>query len=168
MKAVSRAALLAVLAASCVHGRPLAPGERLDLTLPRLGGPPFSFREVQGRVVIVDVWATWCRPCAEALAFYADLQGAMGARGFSFVGINVDEDERATEAFLRDLSPGLLTLRDPGALVTGPRFGISRMPTTFVLDRQGRIRATREGFSSRDKDWYRDTVTTLLAEPAGP
>lgn len=159
-------AVALAVATACASVHPVAVGQTLDLVLPKLDGGGLSVGSFHGKVVLVDVWASWCRPCTQSLPFYADLQNAYRAKGFVFVGVNVDEDERAARAFLKENSLDLLTLRDPGAGQVGPRFGISRMPTAFFVDRAGRVRRTHEGFSPSDEAPFRKLVEDLLAEGA--
>lgn len=155
------------LATACVTPRPLMLGQSMDeVALPRLAGGTRSLDELRGQVVLVDVWASWCRPCVESLPFYADLENALSAKGFRFVGINIDVDKRAAAAFLKEESLSLETLLDPGAKFIGPRFKITRMPTAFLLDRAGNIRHVHEGFASADKARWRAEIDTLLAEPS--
>lgn len=159
-------ALTASLAAACVTPRPLMLGHSMDeVVLPKLTGGTRSLDELRGQVVLVDVWASWCRPCVQSLPFYADLENALSAKGFRFVGINIDEDRRAAAAFLKEESLSVETLLDPGAKLIAPRFKITRMPTAFLLDRAGNIRHVHEGFASADKAKWREEIEALLAEP---
>lgn len=157
---------LALLGASaCVTPRPLMLGHSMDeVVLPKRGGGTRSLEELRGQVVLVDVWASWCRPCVESLPFYADLENALAPKGFRVVGINIDEDKRAAVAFMKEQSLTLETLFDPGAKFIGPRFKITRMPTAFLLDRAGNIRHVHEGFVSADRARWRTQIDALLAE----
>jgi len=158
-------AFLVVLLASCVHRVPMEVGGRMDVALNTLEGAAWSFEAVRGKVVLVDVWASWCGPCRQSMPFYEDLATAWKARGFEFVGITVDEDERAAKAFLRQEELALFTLHDPGANVVSGRYKVTRMPTAFLLDRTGTIRLAVEGFTAGDKQRIKDELEKLLAEP---
>jgi thiol-disulfide isomerase/thioredoxin len=165
VRALLLAAALGALA-GCVSASPLRVGGPMDLELRTLGGSPFSFEVAKGKVLLVDVWASWCGPCRASMPFYADLATAWKDRGFEFVGVNIDEDPRAAKAFLERAGLELRTLRDPGAELIAPRLNVTRMPTAFFVDRTGRIRGTHEGFVERDKALIRETLEALLAEPA--
>lgn len=156
---------LVILLAACVTApTPLAVGQGIDVKLPLIDGGEFSFASTAGKVVLVDVWASWCGPCVESMPFYADLENASMERGFTFVGINIDEDERAARAFLDAESLHLTTLRDPGAKVIAPRYAVTRMPTAFLVGRDGRIRYVHEGIRADHQEVIRREVETLLAE----
>ncbi len=170
---VGLVASVALLGACATVPTRVVTGQSLELSLPKLplaGHPERQSKEValsslRGKVVLVDVWASWCRPCARSLPFYEDLQHALGPKGFTFVGVDVDEDERAAQAFVQDANlDDLLLLRDPGAKVVAPRFGLSRLPTEFFLDRAGHVRFVHEGFSEGDRAGFRQQLEALLAE----
>lgn len=161
-------AVAALLLSGCatMTARPLGVGQAMQVSLPKLGSTErVDLESLQGQVLLVDVWASWCVPCVRSLPFYKDLQHALGPRGFRFVSINIDEDERAAKRFLRETSlEDLLVLRDPGAETIGPRYRVTRMPTAFYVDRAGRIRHVREGFSNQDRGEIRSTIEALLDE----
>lgn len=154
-----------MLIAACATPKPLLVGQTMDeVALPRASGGTLAIEDLRGQVVLVDVWASWCRPCVVSMPFYAELQAELGGRGFRFVGINIDEDRRAPSAFLETRDLELDTLLDPGAKFIGPRFKLSRMPTAFLLDREGRIRHVHLGFAQADKTWWRERIGALLDE----
>src|SRR5262245_59711224 len=62
-----------------------------DFTLPDLDGKPVSLSHYQGKVVVLDFWATWCAPCREELPIFQDLHEQYGSKGFEIVGISMDE-----------------------------------------------------------------------------
>ncbi len=146
-------------------------GSAFDLALPVLGttatdghAKSLALSSLRGNVVLVDVWASWCEPCVEALPFYDDLQRAYGAKGFRFIGVDVDEDARAGRAFLRQHQLDDLTvLRDPGAEVVAPRLGLSRLPTALLLDRTGHVKFVRQGFEDAERATLRQEIQTLLS-----
>jgi thiol-disulfide isomerase/thioredoxin len=118
-----------------------------------------------GQVVLVDVWATWCEPCRDALPLYAELAKSYGPRGFRVYTINVDEDSKQVEAFVKETGLSLPILLDPNARVAERVFRVRLMPTTYLLDRKGTVRFTHEGFSEEFLPKYRAEIEQLLAEP---
>lgn len=165
MRSLALAAFLSLAGLhACIPRPPLEVGGSMDVSLRTLEGAPWSFAAVKGKVVLVDVWASWCGPCRQSFPFYDDLATAWRDRGFEFVGISVDEDERAAKAFLREAKVGLFSLHDPGAEVVGGRYKVSRMPTAFLVDRTGRIRLAVEGFSVRERVRIKEELEKLLAE----
>lgn len=151
------AAATCLIAAGCVTpvaGRPLDTGGTFD---------PAPYR---GRVLVVDVWASWCGPCAQALPYYAALEQELGPRGFSFVGIDVDDDPATAAAFLS--AQGLASLRsfhDAGGRRTRDPMGVARLPTALLVDRHGVVRAVHEGFQPSTAPRWRQAIEQLLDEP---
>lgn len=156
-----------LLVAGCAAGRTSAPLEReLTLALPTLEGDVLSLQSMRGKVVLVEVWASWCRPCLNSLPFHADLHTALRPRGFEFVGINIDADERAAVAFLDEARLEVPTLRDPGGVRVAASLPLKRLPMALLLDRRGRIRYIHEGFHPKDRAHLRSRVEALLGEPS--
>jgi len=162
-----RLGLLALLLASCATVHPVIMGQPLTVPLPRLDGSAFDWSETRGKVVVVDIWASWCGTCAASMPYFAELQKTLGDQGFLYVGIDVDADVRAGRAFLAATGPGLLSLADLEAPYVTGRFEIARLPTRVWLDRRGVVRAVQEGFAAGDEDQVRREADHLLREP-GP
>jgi cytochrome c biogenesis protein CcmG/thiol:disulfide interchange protein DsbE len=132
-------------------------------------GRPFSFQALEGRVVVLDFWASWCVPCRTSFPFFNRLVEEYGPRGLSVVGLTLEEDDDAVSDFLDDVPAAFPILRDPTGQA-GEAFHVAAMPTTFLLDRQGRIAARFEGSDKRAHERLEAAAKTLLAGgslPAG-
>jgi thiol-disulfide isomerase/thioredoxin len=92
----------------------------------------------RGRVVLVNLWATWCPPCLEEMPLLETLAARYGPRGLVILGIAADEDRSAVERFLAKRPLSFEVLLDPNGEV-GTRYGITGYPETFVVDREGRL-----------------------------
>ena len=153
--------------AMCLAARAAEPPP--DLKIHFLDGKPFSLAALKGRVVVLDFWASWCAPCRASFPFFGGLQQKYGSRGLSVVGLTLEESEDAITDFLDDVPATFPIVRDPtgGA---GEAFGVVAMPTTFLLDREGRVVARFEGSDKNVHAKLEEAVTTLLAGgtlPAG-
>ncbi len=152
-------------AAGPVGGLPAGP---LSLEVPRYGsGEPFELSSERGHVVLLDVWATWCEPCVEALPLYAYLQDKYRARGLKVYALNVDEDESELPGFLKAHGVQLPVLRDANAELSERLLKVKVMPTSFLVDRRGVVRHMHEGFSETFLPMYEQELEALLAE-GGP
>jgi len=142
---------------------PVAAGDHPDFRLPRAGatGGERTLSELRGRVVVVDFWASWCAPCKEAMPFYAKLQ-ADHQEALTGLGVNVDEEEAAFEAAMREAPPAFEVLRDASGKVV-EAFGVETMPTSFILDREGEVVMVHHGFVPSDRDLLHQTIGNLLA-----
>ncbi|MEW5743073.1 MAG: TlpA disulfide reductase family protein [Myxococcota bacterium] len=138
----------------------------LDFTLPRLDGTAYSLKSDRGSVVLLDVWATWCDPCRDALPLYQDLLKEYGARGLKVYAISVDTDTKMIPPFLAETKVDLPVLLDPAAAFAEATLKVKVMPTAFLIDRKGVLRVTHEGFDEGLlATWVKD-IEGLLAEPA--
>ncbi|MCC6336311.1 MAG: TlpA family protein disulfide reductase [Myxococcales bacterium] len=138
----------------------------LDFTLPRFDGQPYSLKSDRGSVVLLDVWATWCDPCRDAMPLYQDLLKEYGGRGLKVYAISVDTDTKMIPPFLAETKVDLPVLLDPAGAFAESALKVKVMPTAFLIDRQGVLRVTHEGFDEGLlATWVKD-VEALLAEPA--
>ncbi len=155
--------MLVALVAGCARGTP-PPQTTVDFALPDLAGVETKVEDLQGRVVLVDIWATWCKPCAYSFPFYADLQRRYGEDGLSVVAVSIDTHDDEVRDFLRDHPVPFVVLRDPDASLP-EAMGLRTMPTAILLGRDGRGRFIHEGFVDRDKEIIEAKVREALMRP---
>lgn len=141
-------------------------GDQVNLVLPQYpDGTPHDLSKDRGHVVLLDVWATWCEPCKDALPIYQDLAAHYADKGLRVYAVNMDEDPRQIGPFLQETKVTLPILLEQDGLVE-KSLGVKLMPTTFLLDRQGRLRHRHEGFAEEFLQKYQNEIEQLLAEPA--
>lgn len=126
-----------------------------DWILRRLNGNEVKLEEFRGQVLFINMWATWCEPCVQELESIQDLMASPVAREVVFVLVS-PEDPEPVERFLRlhgyDL-PVFLEVQD-----MPPAFGLEVLPTTWIVDRNGRIVLKHRGMA----DWNQPEVAELL------
>lgn len=127
--------------------------------------PPASFdvSTLQGKVVLVDFWASWCQPCRKTLPFYDTLRAKYADQGFDVVTVSVDEDRDLAYVFLQEVPEKLRALFDADQ-VQFKAWGISEMPTAFLLDRTGRIAFVHQGVHPGSEAELEAALTKLLAK----
>jgi cytochrome c biogenesis protein CcmG, thiol:disulfide interchange protein DsbE len=146
------------LVASPLLGRP-AP----RATLPPLdGGGQVSLEALQGQVVVVNFWASWCVPCRAEHPDLVAAAAAYRAAGVRFVGVVYQDTPQAARRFLEELGrgQGYLYVTDPGSRAAID-FGVFGIPETFFIDRRGTVVAKITGKSSFPL--LADTLDQLLA-----
>jgi len=126
-----------------------------------------ELRDYRGSVLLVDFWASWCAPCARAFPLLNELERDFGRRGFAVLGVNLDEDPAQGAAFAARYSPRFRLAADPEG--DCPRaFGLWTMPSSYLIDSRGVVRAVRQGFLPGEARALREQIQELLAEVQGP
>jgi thiol-disulfide isomerase/thioredoxin len=120
----------------------------------------------EGRVVLVDFWASWCGPCKASFPAYSKLQTDYGNRGLVIIAVSVDESSAAYERFVKNLRPPFVTVRDQAQQLVR-QVKVPAMPTCYLIGHDGRVRFVHQGFHGEDSAReLRKEIDTLLAEPA--
>jgi thiol-disulfide isomerase/thioredoxin len=130
------------------------------------GGAPLPVGARPGQVVLVDFWASWCPPCLESFPFLEQMQQELGDQGFKVIAISLDEELGDARAFARKQTVSFSLGRD-GKGDCPKSYGVKAMPSSYLIDRQGRLRQVHLGFKSGDKAPLRRQLEALLAEPGG-
>jgi thiol-disulfide isomerase/thioredoxin len=158
------AALLGMLAAVSLSGAVSVGDPFPQLTPSGLSGGPLPV--TTGKVVIVDFWASWCAPCKESFPSYSRLDADLAARGLVIVAIGVDQDPDAYASFVKKLHPPFFVGRDLDQRLVS-QVVVPTMPTSYILDRQGRVRFMHAGFHGAETEaLIRKELETLLDEKA--
>src|ERR1044071_7034364 len=132
-----------------------------DVEFHTLAGKPFRLKELQGQVVLLNFWATYCIPCREEIPALNALQHELQPQGLRIVGASVDDTVDGVNAYQKEVAKF-----DYQVLLGGSdikvKFEQSVLPTTYLIDRQGRIRQKIIG--ARNKAGWEAAVKPLLAE----
>lgn len=116
----------------------------------------------KGKVVYVDFWASWCGPCRESFPWMKKMQAQHGKDGLVIIAINVDQDKKLADAFLSEFKPDFNVLFDKDGKLAED-FKVSSMPSSFVLDRDGKPRFKHKGFHGDKQAQYESELSGLLA-----
>ncbi|MCM3869508.1 MAG: redoxin domain-containing protein [Pyrinomonadaceae bacterium] len=145
-----------------------APGDRNsfprapEVALQTIDGKSFNISELRGRVVLLNFWATWCGPCRSEIPELNSMHRDLQSRGLSVVGVSTYDGADGVRNFWKDNKQDYtVLLGDRGVEST---FEVVGLPTTFILDREGRIRAKIIG--EKKRDYFEAVVKPLLDETA--
>lgn len=116
----------------------------------------------KGKVVLIDFWASWCAPCKQSFPVMEELHKRYADRGLEIIAINVDENRSEMEAFLKKNAATFLIVRDADQKLV-EKAGIATMPSSFLIDREGKVRFVHTGFrGSETKKKYEEEIEALL------
>ena len=130
--------------------------------LPDVRGGFLDFGDLAGKVVVVNFWATWCSPCIEEMPSLRRLAQEMRGKPFEIVGVNVAESESRVKTFVQRLEIGFPVVLDrDGAAFDSWRVQV--LPTTYVLDGEGRVRYVARGSLEWDGAEIVDMLERMVA-----
>jgi peroxiredoxin len=150
----------------CAEACALGVGDAAPIcTAPRLDtGAAMKLDDYRGQIVYLDFWASWCGPCRESFPFMNDLDREFHDRGLSVIAISVDKTAEDAQRFLSRY-PARFALALDAAGTCPAAYELPGMPSSYLIDREGRVRAVHAGFRSSDKAEIRRQVLEALARP---
>jgi thiol-disulfide isomerase/thioredoxin len=120
-------------------------------------------QSMRGKVVLLDFWASWCEPCRHSFPWMSDLQRRYAGEGLVVIAINLDQDRQLAEKFLAQTPAGFRIEYDPkGGLAT--QLEVVAMPTSFIIDRKGQVRASHRGFRESQRAEREQSIVKVLKE----
>lgn len=119
-----------------------------DFKLPTANGEvtPAQFK---GKVVYVDFWASWCKPCKKSFPWLNQLQQKYKDQGLVVLAINLDKEKHLADAFLEKIPSNFIVAFDPEG-DTAKSFNIKGMPSSYLIDRNGYVIGRHSGFREKD------------------
>ncbi|SRR5579884_789408 len=141
------------------HDRKAAPNFKLTDS----SGTPFQLADDKGKVVLLNFWATWCGPCKEEIPWLIGFEQEFKDRNFEVVGVSMDERGwDAVKPYIQRHKINYRVVVGTGelSLLYG---GVEALPTTFLIDREGRVARVHVGMPARNT--YRKEILDLLGSP---
>jgi cytochrome c biogenesis protein CcmG/thiol:disulfide interchange protein DsbE len=133
-----------------------------DFALKDSDGRTAHLSDYRGKVVVLDFWATWCGPCRIEIPWFTDFERRNQSRGFEVLGVAMDDDGwSAVKPFLKELNVNYRVVL--GDDKTADQYGgVDALPTTFLIDRDGRIASAHVGLTGRKE--FEDAIEQLLQD----
>lgn len=156
LKIMMLAALLAASSAQALDKG--APAPQFDL--PGLDGA-VKLAKLQGKVVYVDFWASWCGPCRQSFPWMNDMQAKYGGKGLQIVGVNVDAKSDDARQFLTATPARFAIAFDPQG-ATPRSYGIKGMPSSVLIGPDGKVLLEHFGFRDADRAELESKIQSAL------
>ncbi|WP_188151521.1 TlpA disulfide reductase family protein [Teredinibacter waterburyi] len=137
---------------------PLAKAQDFAITSTEFNG---NLSDLKGKVVYLDFWASWCTPCRKSFPWMNSMVSRYGKDGFVVITVNVDKEPELAQQFLKDVPADFAVVFDPEGNIA-KQYDILGMPSSFLIDRSGKIRIAHTGFFSQKIPAYEQEIIQLL------
>lgn len=138
-------------------------GQTMDFEAERLDAPgSLRLADLRGKVVLIDVFASWCVPCRDALPAWGELRARIGDE-LAVVGVATDGEREMALDFIAEVGPQFPTVWDGRGEIMA-RYPVESMPTLFMLDKQGVVRFVHVGFQADAPALIEAHVRALLGQ----
>lgn len=134
-----------------------------DFTLEALEGPNQRLQEYRGQVVLINFWASWCGPCRQEMPVLDQLHKRYEEAGFAVLGVNVEGSRAPAEKIAKEANVSFPVLIDAKQKIS-KEYDLEAMPSTVVVDRDGKIRYIHRGYKPGDETKYLEVVKQLISE----
>jgi thiol-disulfide isomerase/thioredoxin len=131
------------------------------VVLETTGGQTVSLADLRGKVVYVDFWASWCAPCRRSFPWMNAMQQKYGDKGFAILAVNVDRKREDAARFLSSTPAQFTVLLDPEGK-TPQAWQVKAMPSSYLVDAQGRVAFVESGFRDERKDEVEARIRAAL------
>ena len=121
-----------------------------DFQLTSNSSSEISLSKYHGKIRYVDFWASWCSTCANSLTWMDQMQQRFGDDDLQVITVNVDEDRTDADEMLQRVKANIVVGYDPQGAVPA-RYNVNAMPTSYLIDRNGRVISVHEGLHDNDK-----------------
>jgi len=151
----------------CAKEKKFSPGLAPDFTLKTIDGQEITLSKLKGKVVLLDFWATWCGPCRESIPHLIQLYKTYRENGFEMIGISLDKGDAAV---VRNFAKSM-DIPYPIVIATEEMardYRVTSIPTTFFIDKEGKIREKIIGFNSAMAQQMNSKIADLTAEKPLP
>jgi thiol-disulfide isomerase/thioredoxin len=138
-----------------------------EIVVERLNGQELALSSLRGKVVLLDVWASWCVPCQKELPMLDAIARRLRSKGVEVVAVSIDQERGNVVKFLDTQPRWVLTVaHDPRGAIA-ETYQPEKMPTSYVIDRAGIIRHVNDGFEPADAAVIERRLTELAAAAGG-
>jgi thiol-disulfide isomerase/thioredoxin len=129
------------------------------------GGKSVDLAQFKGQVVMINFWATWCKPCRDEMPLLEDIYKKYKPMGFTMLGVNVEPDSKDAEVWLGKLGkPVTFPIAFDVDSKVSKLYKVETMPSTVLVDRKGNVRVLHRGYKTGDENFYLTQIRSMLKE----
>jgi peroxiredoxin len=156
--------LSALLLLGCSDQEPLTDNLEIGKPMPEIklqrldGGEPDALSDYRGKLVVLNLWATWCEPCRREMPNLQKLSQTLDKDKFAVIGMSQDKEDYLAREYLIDKKVDFAEYIDPGGAITMGKLGITLFPYTLLIAPDGRLIQRITG----PRQWQRQEVVDLL------
>jgi thiol-disulfide isomerase/thioredoxin len=156
-------ALAVVFASAALAASSSGPAPAFQLS--GRGGKTIDLSQFKGQVVMINFWASWCKPCRDEMPLLEDIYKKYKPMGFTMLAVNVEPDTAAANAWLGKLAkPVTFPIAYDVDSKVSKLYKVETMPSTVIVDRKGNVRALHRGYKAGDENFYLTQIRTMLKE----
>ena len=134
-----------------------------ELNAVNLAAEQIDLKDYRGKVVYLDFWASWCPPCAQSFPHINALYNELKSQGFEVIAVSLDQEKADMDHFLKKYPVDFIIGWDQQG-VSPERFHVETMPTGYLIDKKGILRARFRGFHDGSEDKIKRKTLLLLSE----
>ena len=138
----------------------IAASEVPNIKLPTSTGE-VDLSALRGKVVYLDFWASWCKPCLKSFPWMVDMKSTYADQGLEIIAVNLDKERKQAERFLQKINVNFPVAFDPAGN-TATQYKLRGMPSSYLIGRDGKLHASHIGFREKDKPVIEAAIRQLL------
>ena len=164
VKGIFKGVALAVVFASAALAASSS-GPAPAFSLSGRGGKSVDLSQFKGQVVMINFWASWCKPCRDDMPLLEDIYKKYKPMGFTLIGVNVEPSTGDPEGWLSKLpKPVTFPVAFDVDSKVSKLYKVKGMPTTVFIDRKGNVREVHKSYKPGDENYYLTQIRSLLKE----
>ena len=117
----------------------------------------------QGKVIYIDFWASWCKPCRKSFPWMNEMKAKYEAQGFVILSVNLDAERKFASEFLAEIPADFTVIYDPKG-TTARKLKVKGMPSSYMVNKEGNIVSTHRGFNNDKKISFEKEIIELLSD----
>lgn len=131
-----------------------------EINLPGLN-EEIRLENLKGKVVYLDFWASWCKPCAKSFPWMNEMKQSYADKGFEILAVNLDKDRKLADEFLNRMDVNFKVAFDEDGK-SAADYKLKGMPSSYLIGRDGKVYASHIGFREKDKAQLEQAIKKLL------